>query len=62
MPLLGKDTTMNLGVLKTVVNIAKVAETTQTLQEQFLEVFSDVGKLKTRQVTLHIYLEVKPVA
>lgn len=33
-----------------------------TLQQQFLEVFSNVRKLKTRQVTLHIYLELKPVA
>ena len=44
------------------VDITTVAETKQTLQQQFPEVFSGIGKLKSKQVTLHVHPKVKPVA
>ena len=62
VPLLCKDTAMKLGVLRIGVDVATVAETTQTLQQQFSEVFSGIGKLKSKQVTLHLDPKVKPVA
>ena len=46
VPLLCKDTAMKLGVLRIGVDIATVAETKQTLPQQFPEVFSGIGKLK----------------
>lgn len=61
-PLLGRETAMQLGVLRIGADIATVRETKQTLQQQYPEVFSGVGKLKTKQVSLHINPEVKPVA
>ena len=64
VPLLCKDTAMKLGVLRihVGVDITTVAETKQTLQRQFPEVFSGIGKLKSKQVTLHVDPKVKPVA
>ena len=53
---------MKLGVLRIGVDVATVAETKQTLQQQFPEVFSGIGKLKSKQVTLHVDPKVKPVA
>ena len=43
VPLLCKDTAMKLGVLRIGVDIATVAETKQTLRQQFLEVFIGIG-------------------
>ena len=57
-----KDTAMKLGVLRIGVDVATVAETKQTLQQQFPEVFNGIGKLKSKQVTLHVDPKVKPVA
>ena len=62
VPLLCKDTAMKLGVLKIGVDIATDAEAKQTLKQQFPEVFSGIGKLKSKQVTLHVDPNVKPVA
>lgn len=53
---------MRLGVLGIGADIAAVTDIKQTLQQQYPKVFSGVGKLKTRQVSLHIIQEVKPVA
>ena len=61
VPLLCKDTAMKLGVLRIGVDIA-TAETKQTLWQQFPEVFCGIGKLKSKQVTLHVDPKVKPVA
>ena len=36
------------------VDIATVAETKPTLQQQFPEVFSGIGKPKSKQVTLYV--------
>ena len=44
------------------VDIATVAEAKQTLKQQFPEVFSGIGKLKSKQLTLHVDPNVKPVA
>ena len=62
VPLLDRDTAMKLGVLKKGVDIATVVKTKQILQKKFSEVFSGIGKLKSKQVKLHIDPEVKPVA
>ena len=62
VPLLGKDTAMKLGVLKIGFYIATVVKTKQILQQKFQEVFSGIGKLKSKQEKLHINLEVKPVS
>ena len=62
IPLLGKQTATKLGMLKIGVDIAAVAETSQLLKQQYPEVFSGVGKLNTKQISLHIDPEVKPVA
>ena len=62
VPLLCKDTAIKLGELRIGVEIARVAETKQTPQQRFPEVFSDIGKLKSKQVTLHVNPKVKPVA
>lgn len=53
---------MKLGVFKIGIDIATVVETKQILQHQFPEVFSGIGKLKSKRVTLHINPAVKPVA
>ena len=52
-PLLGKETSMRLGVLRVDANIAAITSTKQTLQQQYPEEFSGVEKLKTRRVSLH---------
>ena len=62
VPFLGKDTAMKLDVLKIGVDIVTVVETKQILQQKFPEVFGGIGKLKSKQVTLHIDPAVKPVA
>ena len=45
--LLCKNTAMKLGVLGIGVDVTTVAETKQTLQQQFPEVFSGIGKLSS---------------
>ena len=49
-------------MIKIGVDIAAVAETSQLLKQQYPEVFSGVGKLNTKQISLHIDPEVKPDA
>ncbi|CAH3155971.1 unnamed protein product [Porites lobata] len=65
-PLLGKDTTTGLGVLKIGIGIAAVSADPKTiggiLQQKYPNVFSGVGKLKDRAVQLHIDPNVTPVA
>lgn len=56
-----KDTAIKLGVLRIGVDIATATGTRQTLQQQFPEVFSGIGKLRSKQVTLHVDPNVKPV-
>ena len=51
-----------LEMLKIGVDIGAVAETSQLLKQQYPEVFSGIGKLNTKQISLHIDPEVKPVA
>ena len=76
VPLLGKVTAMELGVLKIGVDaanspphttaVASIDERTKSgstqFHKQFPDVFKAVGKLKTEQVKLHIDPSVKPVA
>ena len=65
-PLLGKDTATSLGVLKIGIGIAAVSADPKTisgiLQQKYPNVFSGTGKIKDREVQLHIYPKVKPVA
>ena len=60
--LLSKQTATKLGMLNIGVDIAAVAETSQLLKQQYPEVFSGIGKINTKQISLHIDSEVKPVA
>ena len=62
IPLLSKQTAMDLGMLKIGVDIAAIVETLQLLQQQYPEVFSGVDKLNIKQKTTHINPNVMPVA
>jgi hypothetical protein len=62
IPLLGKDTAMELGVLKIGMDIATISDVGKDLEQQYPEVFHGVGKLKGRKITLHIDPSVEPVA
>ena len=62
VPLLGKETAMNLGVLKIGVDIAAVADTKTMIAGQYPELFRGVGKLNTHQMKIHIREDAKPVA
>ena len=61
IPLIGKYTAMTLGMIKIGINIAAIAETSEVLKQQYPAVFSGVGKLNTKQVSLHIDPSVTPV-
>ncbi|KAJ8411216.1 hypothetical protein AAFF_G00172220 [Aldrovandia affinis] len=52
---------MKLGVLKIGVDVAAVVDK-QSLEQQYPKLFQGVGKLNSKQVSLHINPEVKPVA
>ena len=60
-PLLGRETATNLGVLKIGTDIAAVANEL-SLAEKYPSVFTGIGKIKNRQVKLHIDESVTPVA
>ena len=62
VPLLGKETATELGVLKIGVDVAAVRDSNQRIRDQYPEVFQGVGKLNTHQVSLHIRPDVPPVA
>ena len=62
IPLFGRKTAMQLGVLKIGVGIAAVSDVASDLNLQYPEVFGGIGKLKSRQITLPINSEIKPVA
>uniref|UniRef100_A0A669BA80 Gypsy retrotransposon integrase-like protein 1 n=1 Tax=Oreochromis niloticus TaxID=8128 RepID=A0A669BA80_ORENI len=61
-PLLGKKTAIKLGVLKIGENVAAVTDLKHTLKEKYPKVFKGVGKLNTKQISLYIDPNVKPVA
>lgn len=61
-PLLGKKTATKLGVLKIGENVATLTDIRHTLQQQYPNVFKGVGKLNTKQISLYIDPNVKPVA
>ena len=64
--LLGRETATKLGVLKIGIDISAVnmksGNIGETLQQRYPQVFKGVGKLKDREVQLHIDPNVKPVA
>ena len=61
IPLLSKQTARKLGMLKIEVDIAAVIKTSELLKQQYPEVFSGVGKINTKQISLDISPGVKPV-
>ena len=63
-PLLGKNTATRLQVLKVGIDIATVNTKPKedSLKEKYPSVFEGVGKLKGRQIKLHIDPETNPVA
>ena len=62
MPLLGKNTAIELGVLKIGVDVAAITGMGEDLERQYPEVFHGIGKLKGREITLHVDPSVEPVA
>ncbi|XP_041355507.1 uncharacterized protein LOC121373122 [Gigantopelta aegis] len=58
--LMVRETAIRLNVLKIGVNIA--IDIASSVKQQFPKVFNGVGKLNTKQVSLHIDPEVTPVA
>ncbi|XP_014678291.1 PREDICTED: uncharacterized protein LOC106818084 [Priapulus caudatus] len=62
VPLLGRDTATKLGVLKIGIEIAALSDVASDIQRLYPDVFHGVGKLKTRQVIIHIDHTVPPVA
>ena len=62
VPLLGRKTATQLGVLKIGVGVAAVSDVASTLKLDYPEVFNGIGKLNSRKITLHIDPDVKPVA
>ena len=61
VPLLGRDTSIKLGVMKVGINVAAV-DNREQFREEFPEVFDGLGKLKDTVVTLHINPGVTSVA
>ena len=61
VPLLGRDTSIKLGVMKVGINVAAV-DNREQFREEFPEVFDGLGKLKDTVVTLHINPDVTPLA
>lgn len=58
----GKKTALKLRVLKIGENVAAVTDLKHSLKEQYPKVFTGVGKLNTKQISLYIDPRVKPVA
>lgn len=61
-PLLGKDTAVKLGVLRIGANVAVVNDVKSMIQQKYPKLFCGVGKLNTKQISLHIDSTVTPVA
>lgn len=59
-PLLGRKTATELGTLKVGVDVAAICE--EDIFTKYPTVFQGVGKLNSRQVTLHVDPNAKPVA
>ena len=60
-PLLGRDTAIQLGVLKMGANVNSISSMA-SLVEKYNDVLQGVGKLKDHQVRLHVDPSVTPVA
>lgn len=61
-PLLGRKTAIELGVLRVGTNIAAVTDVKSEIQRQYPKLFKGVGKLNTKQISLHIDESITPVA
>ena len=63
LPLLGKQTALNLNVLRIGYDINAVSELGEEIRRQYPEVCGgNIGKLNDRKVTIHRKSDVKPVA
>mgnify|MGYP001794852516 CR=1 FL=1 len=63
IPLLSKNTTVELGVLKTGPVISVITDKVKVLTKQkYPEVFDGEGKLTTKQISLDIDPGAKPIA
>ncbi len=62
VPLLGRETATELGVLKIGVDVAAIRNVNQKIHDQYPELFKGVGKLNTHQVALHINRNFDPIA
>ncbi|CAL1586203.1 unnamed protein product [Knipowitschia caucasica] len=62
VPLLGRQTATELGVLRVGVGVAAVTDVKTEVQGKYPKLFTGVGKLNTKQVRLHIDGNVEPVA
>uniref|UniRef100_A0AAV2MLX7 Gypsy retrotransposon integrase-like protein 1 n=1 Tax=Knipowitschia caucasica TaxID=637954 RepID=A0AAV2MLX7_KNICA len=62
VPLLGRQTATELGVLRVGVDVAAVTDVKTEVQGKYPKLFTGVGKLNTKQVRLHIDGNVEPVA
>ena len=61
-PLLGHETATLLDVLRIGPVISVISSVEENLQQQYPEVYKGIGKLNTKQITLHIDPNITPVA
>ena len=61
-PLLGHETATLLDVLRIGPVVSAISSVEENLQQQYPEVYNGIGKLNTKQITLHIDPTIKPVA
>lgn len=60
-PLLSRKTAIELSVLRVTPNISTVTDVKSEIQRQYPKLFQGVGKLNTKQISLHIDESVVPV-
>jgi len=60
-PLLGRETAVNLGLLKIGIGVNAISST-EKIVDDYQSVFTGIGKLQGRQVKLSVDPQVKPVA
>ena len=61
-PLLGHETATLLDVLRIGPVVSAISSVEENLQQQYPKVYNGIGKFNTKQVTLHIDPNIKPVA
>lgn len=61
-PFLGHETATLLDALRIGPVVSAISSVEENLQQQYPEVYNGIGKLNTKQITLHIDPNIKPVA